>query len=164
MLSLKNKQHELCLQEVKQAKSIQVLREILENATVDTEAFLEGVDKWIGWCESSEEIRELRCFAVNKYSFQTRHPTIEKIDKVMEAILLREVPKTKDLERAKELFMMCNKMGATKLFAFETWLGLCQTAEQANEAFDWPPKQCKVKAYKKVKELAYREAEQTPNE
>jgi|GEM_PF-1420200 len=164
MLSLKAKQHELCLQEVKQAKSIQILKDTLENATVDTEAFLEGIDKWIDWCESVEEIKELRCFAVNKYSFQTRHPTIEKIDKTMEAILLREVPKTKNLERAKELFMMCDKMGATKLFAFETWLELCQIAEQANEAFDWAPKQCKMKAYKKVKELAYREAEQTSNE
>lgn len=108
------------------------------------------------YCNSIEEVKELNSVAHKTLS--CGHSDIyEIINKRIDAILFDQIPNISNIEEIQKYYRIAPSGSVTKMMAFEKWLELCKTPEQANEAYQSAPKDkiaCSLQAYKKAVELA----------
>ncbi len=147
----------LSIMEINEAENISEIKEALQSTVIGKSVFCQGIKKWLNFCLTIEDFKNLKSYIKEIYSPNDIPLELKVIDEAMEKIMLKEIPMTKSIERAKKLFFLYENNDAIKFFAFECWLNLCRTAEEANEAFNHAPRECKMKTYKRMKKLACEE-------
>jgi hypothetical protein len=154
---LKSKFNEFCLIELEKTETFDALEALAKVTLTEEQPFEPVVGKWAEACATPEEIEKVKNFINERYSGRSYLGSAlkSKVNRKIESILFAEIPKANDIGTIIYFYSLAPE-GAAELLAFEKWLMLCQTAEQANEAFRVLPKTkvaCINAAYNKVREL-----------
>lgn len=151
-MTIFNHWKDLSLSAIERAEYLNTIKNIfpflcLKNDEVNTRVFV----KWMQFCET---IDDLLCINQNAKRYFSRSIIEESID----SFLFRAIPMAKDISEIKKCFKLASSTSSAKILAYEKWLELCTTPEEANEVFNNTANSelmCKLKAYDKIKELSY---------
>lgn len=139
------------IQEVRKANSPKDFKDIAPQIYKDGQAIVELIHKWCVACESVQDMKDLKDFLKGRWGS-------EEVNKKADALLFCSIPKAIDIETAKLYYEFAEGNSVTQMLAFEKWVDLCKTPQEAQEAYKKAPYNktaCSLTAYKKVKELAY---------
>lgn len=139
-------------QEVKKASGIENFKDIAPYVYKKGKSFKELIHKWCVACELVQEIKDLKDF------LQRCSESSEEVDKKADELLFYYIPKATDIAVARSYYEFADEGGVTQMLAFEKWVDLCKTPQEAQEAYDKAPSgkiACSLTAYKRVRELAY---------
>lgn len=138
--------------EIERANNFEELKNISNYICSEGETIDALISKWLNFCFSVKEIKKIKDFYHNKNFYDS--DIFLKIETKKDFILFLEIPKAQDIETIKDYYFLASSRSATKILAFEKWLELCTTIEEADEAYVNAPKDknmCIINAYKKVK-------------
>jgi hypothetical protein len=140
------------MQEVKKANSSKDFEDIAYQIYKEGQAIVELIHGWCAACESVQEIKNLKAF------LRVRSRGSEEVNEKVDTLLFYFIPKTTDAETAKFYYEFAESGSVTQMLAFEKWVDLWKTPQEAQEAYNKAPQNktaCSLTAYKKVKKLAY---------
>lgn len=151
--AMKKKWEALAISEIEERNDFDSLKPIISSIPSATyELFFK---KLCGYASSINHIKEMSRISAEVGSYSAVNEIIEK---KTDKILFTQIPKIKDIDLIKECYRIAPFKSVTRIMAFEKWLELCKTPEEANEAFKSAPENkimCSLSAYKKAKELTY---------
>mgnify|MGYP000880882678 CR=1 FL=1 len=151
--AMKNKWQALAISEIEERNDFDSLKLLISRIPSTTyELFFK---KLCGYASSINHIKEISRINAEVGSYSAVNKMIEK---KTDKILFIQIPKIEDINLIKECYRIAPAKSVTTIMAFEKWLELCKTPEEANEAFKSAPENkimCSLSAYKRAKELAY---------
>jgi len=126
---------------IEDAAGIKVLDECIP-PMMDTKTYRVLILKWFDVCKNLEEISAMKQFACKHIFPECSSKAQEfyrKVDAKTESFLFVEMPQADTIEKIRFCYENSPKTGTTKQIAFATWLSLCKTPEESNEAFKNAP-------------------------
>jgi len=146
--------------ETERANDLEALRAIGEHIHLKSDTVNLLTSKWVEHCQSFEQIQEVAFFFKDRRNYSIGPVAQRKIRQKRESILFAAIPKAKDIETIKLYYsaiLYGSEDSAVTILAFEKWLSLCTTPEQANEVYQAAKRQeidlCIRDAYRRVKAL-----------
>jgi hypothetical protein len=154
MKAVKTKWEELSLAEIEKASifSVSELKKAAYNTPNEERVIEKLLLKWTNACTSVYDIKDVKEFVQSRSSSWT----YEIVDKTIDELLFFHIPRANDIETIKFYYNFAPEGGVAKLMAYEKWLMICITPQEAQEAFRNPPRgkeACSAAAYRRAKEL-----------